>query len=121
MFASCRIAQYRAGTGEVSRVYDELGEIDRKLRRERLLHFGRLAWIDADSFAAARIDPRLMECIFEGHAVIDDERRNLHHRRHDLASARCADRKPAMLAAARDDRTHIRERAFARCEKVRRI
>ena len=62
-----------AGTGEVCRVDNELGEIDRKSGGECFLHFRRLTWIDADCIAAARIDARLMKRVFDRHAVIDEK------------------------------------------------
>ena len=77
MLAGSRIAEHGAGAGIVGGIDHELVEFDRESFRQRRLHSLRMARIDADGVAAAGVDARLVEGLFQGHAVIDQERTDL--------------------------------------------
>ena len=118
MFAGFDILHDGTRAGEVVGEHHQFGEVDRKFRRQCRLHRGRLSRIDPHRVAAAGVDTRLMEGVFQIHAVIDQEGADLGHRRHDLASARGADGKPAFAIARGNHRTHIGQRTLGRPEVI---
>ena len=67
---------------------------------------------------AADIQARLVERLLERHAVVDQERQHLRHRRHDAPAAGGAEREPGRAIAAHDHRAHVGERPPARRDRV---